>query len=153
MIIFRYLVPSLFMVIGIMLLVEAYQHWNKSYRLVSGYVSAPGEIIEVVPHVAVGSIGKSTSLHYFPDVKYTTVKGEEVIFRSQAISKADHYRAGDTVEVLYDEADPQQAVINSFSALWVVALIFGTSGVLVILFSSWFFRHAYEDQKKGDGGK
>ena len=148
MIIFRYLVPTMFMFIGIMFLVEAYQRWDKSYTLIDGYVSAQGVIVEVVPYLSSRKVGKSTSLNYFPDVKYTTAKGEEVTFRSQATSKADHYKSGDEVQVLYNENNPQEAVINSFSALWSIALIFGSTGVLIIVFASWFFRHAAVGYKK-----
>lgn len=148
MIFFRYLVPTLFMLIGIMFLFEGYKRWDNSYTLVDGYVSASGVIVEVVPYLSSRKVGKSTSLNYFPDVKYTTAKGEEVVFRSQATSKADHYKAGDEVNVLYNPNNPQEAVINSFSALWFIALIFASTGVMVILVASWFFRHEAEGNKE-----
>ena len=148
MIIFRFLVPSLFMAIGLMFLLTGYKYWDKSYELVDSSVSAPGVIVEIVPYLSSRKIGKSISLNYFPEVKYTTAKGEKVTFRSQVTSRADHYKPGDKVRVLYKEDNPQEAVIGSFSALWAVCLIFGTSGVLVILVASWFFRRAFEGEKK-----
>ena len=128
MIIFRFLVPSLFMAIGLMFLLTGYKYLDKSYELVDSSVSASGVIVEIVPYLSSRKIGKSISLNYFPEVKYTTAKGEKVTFRSQVTSRADHYKSGDEVRVLYKEDNPQEAVIGSFSALWAIFLIFSTSG-------------------------
>ena len=147
MIFFRYLVPTLFMAIGLMLLLKGYEHGNKSYELVRGSVSASGEIVKVVPYLS-QKAGKSSALQYFPDVKYTTSKGEEISFRSQVTSRADHYKPGNKVKVLYKEDNPKDALIGSFSAIWAIALIFGSGGVLVVLFASWFFRQAFKGYKK-----
>ena len=147
MIIFRLLVPTLFMVIGILLLLKGYEHGYRSYELVRGSVSAPGEIVKIVPYLS-QKAGKSSAIQYFPDVKYTTASGEETTFRSQVTSRADHYKPGDKVRVLYKSDDPQDAVIGSFSALWAIALIFGSGGLLVILFASWFFRQAIYGYKE-----
>ena len=147
MIVLRLFVPTLFMIIGILLLLKGYEHGSRSYELVKDSESAAGEIVKVVPYLSKNA-GKSSALQHFPDVKYTTAGGEEVVFRSQAVSKADHYKAGDQVKVLYKKDDPQDAVIGSFSALWAIALIFGTGGVLVILFASWFFQQAFKRDAK-----
>jgi len=147
MIIFRLLVPTLFMIIGILLLFKGYEHGYKSYELVRGSVSAPGEIVKIVPYLS-QKAGKSSALQYFPDVKYTTASGEETTFRSQVTSRADHYKPGDQVRVLYKSDDPQDAVIGSFSALWAIALIFSSGGLLVMLFASWFFRQAIYGYKE-----
>ena len=147
MIIFRLLVPTLFMVIGILLLLKGYEHGYRSYELVRGSVSAPGEIVKIVPYLS-QKAGKSSAIQYFPDVKYTTASGEETTFRSQITSRADHYKPGDKVRVLYKSDDLQDAVIGSFSALWAIALIFGSGGLLVVLFASWFFRQAIYGYKE-----
>ena len=147
MIIFRLLVPTLFMVIGILLLLKGFEHGYRSYELVRGSVSAPGEIVKIVPYLS-QKAGKSSAIQYFPDVKYTTASGEETTFRSQITSRADHYKPGDKVRVLYKSDDPQDAVIGSFSALWAIALIFGSGGLLVVLFASWFFRQAIYGYKE-----
>jgi len=147
MIIFRLLVPTLFMVIGILLLSKGFQHGYKSYELVRGSESAWGEILKIVPYLS-QKAGKSSALQYFPDVKYTPASGEETTFRSQVTSRADHYKPGDKVRVLYKSDDLQDAVIGSFSALWAIALIFGSGGLLVMLFASWFFRQAIYGYKE-----
>jgi len=146
MIILRLVVPTLFMLIGMMLLFKGFEHGYKSYQLVRGSVSAPGEIVKVVPYLS-KKPGKSSALQYFPDVIYTTAKGEEINFRSMVTSRADHYKSGDKVRVLYKENDPQDAIVGSFSALWAMALIFGSGGAMVILFASWFFRQSITGYK------
>jgi hypothetical protein len=142
MIILRLFVPTLFMVIGILLLLKGYEHGYKSYERERGSASASGEIVKIVPYLS-KKPGKSSAIQYFPDVKYTTAEGKEATFRSQVTSRADHYKPGDKVRVLYKDDNPQDAVIGSFSALWALALIFGSGGLLVMLFASWFFRQAF----------
>ncbi len=147
MILIRLFVPTLFMLIGILLAFKGFEHGYTSYELVRGSVSAPGEITKVVPYLS-SKAGKTSSLQYFPDVKYTTAKGKEITFRSQITSRADHYKAGDKVRVLYQEDDPKDALIGSFSAIWSIPLIFGSGGLLVMLFASWFFRQSIYGYKK-----
>ena len=142
MIIFRFLVPTLFLVIGMLLLFKGFQHGYKSYELVRGSVSTSGEIVKIVPYLS-KKAGKSSAIQYFPDVKYTTASGTDMTFRSQVTSRADHYKPGDKVQVLYRKDSPQDAVIGSFPALWAIALIFGSGGLMVILFAGWFFRRAF----------
>ena len=146
MIVLRLFVPSLILLIGILLLLKGYEHGSKSYALVKDSLSAPGEIVKVAPYLS-RRAGKSSALKYFPDVKYTPAGGEEMVFRSQVTSRADHYKPGDKVKVLYKQDDPTDAVIGSFSALWAIALIFISGGLLVILISSWLFQQAF---KKGN---
>lgn len=147
MIVLRLFVPTLFMIIGIMLLFKGYEHGIKSYKLERDSVSASGEIVKVIPYLS-KKAGKSSAIQYFPDVKYTTASGQETTFRSQVTSRADHYKPGDKVRVLYKNDDPQDAVIGSFSALWAIAIIFGSGGLLVMLFASWFFRKAFTGYEK-----
>ena len=147
MIFLRLFVATLFMLIGILLLLKGYEHGSKSYELVKGSASASGEIVKIVPYLS-QKAGKSSALQYFPDVKYIPAGGKEIIFRSQVTSRADHYKPGDKVKVLYKKDNPKDAVIGSFSALWAIALIFGFGGALVILFSSWFFRQAFKRESK-----
>ena len=141
MIIFRFVVPTLFMLIGIMLSLKGIEHGYRSYKLETGSAAAAGEIVKVIPYLTKNP-GKSSAIQYFPDVKYTTASGEEVMFRSGVTSRAEHYKPGDKVRVLYKTDDPQDALIGSFSALWAMAIIFTSGGLMVMLFASWFFRRA-----------
>ncbi|MCP3661766.1 MAG: DUF3592 domain-containing protein [Gammaproteobacteria bacterium] len=149
MMLLRLLVPTLFMAIALIFLFKGYEHGNRSYQLLQGSLSTSGVIIEVVPYLS-QSAGKSSSLQHFPEVKYTTTAGDEVIFTSGVTSRADHYKPGDKVRVLYREDDTGNAVIGSFSALWAIALIFLASGVMLSLIAGWFFGHAFKADKKTD---
>ena len=151
MIVLRLFVASMFMIIGILLLLKGYEHGSKSYALIKGTESAYGEIVEVVPYLA-SNVGKTSALKFFPDVKYTPPGGQEITFRSKSVSRADNYKPGDEVRVLYNPEDPTNAVIGSFSHLWAIALIFAVSGALVILFAGWFFQHAFKRKAESRTG-
>ena len=137
----RYFVPLLMLLIGIVFVSFGYRHWHSSYQLLQTSTVSEGEIISVDPFMS-SAAGKSSSLQYFPKVAFTTATGKQVEFQSTVTRRADHYKKGDRVRVLYRQDDPQTAVIGSFNDLWMLALIFMISGVLVIVLCGWFFRRA-----------
>ncbi|MEN8213998.1 MAG: DUF3592 domain-containing protein, partial [Pseudomonadota bacterium] len=127
----RYLVPLLMLLIGILLLSSGYGHWQKSSQLLKSSTSVEGTIISIDPFMS-SKAGKSSSLHYFPRVAFTTASGEQLEFQSRVTHRADHYKPGDKVRVLYRQDAPENAVIGSFNALWALAALFSASGVLVM---------------------
>ncbi len=143
----RYFVPLLMLLIGVVFLSFGYQHWQKSSQLLRASTATEGVIVSVDPFMS-SKAGKSSSLQYFPKVAFTTSAGEQVEFQSTVTRRADHYKKGDQVRVLYQQDDPQTAVIGSFNDLWALALIFAVSGVMVMLLSGWFFRRALRAEKQ-----
>ncbi len=142
----RYFVPLLMLLIGVVFLSFGYHHWQKSSQLLQASTVAEGVIISIDPFMS-SKAGKSSSLQYFPKVVFTTSAGEQVEFQSTVTRRADHYKKDDRVRVLYQQDDPQKAVIGSFNDLWVLAIIFTISGLLVMLLSGWFFRRALRGEK------
>ena len=142
----RYFVPLLMLLIGIVFLSFGYRHWHHSYQLLQSSSVSEGEIISIDPFMS-SAAGKSSSLQYFPKVTFTTAAGAQIEFQSTVTRRADHYKQGDRVRVLYQQDNPQTAVIGSFNDLWMLALIFTISGVMVMLLSGWFFRRALRYEK------
>jgi hypothetical protein len=147
--IFRYIVPFILLGIGAAMVAKGYQNWQVSRDLVDSSLVAEGMIIRNAPFMS-SKAGKTSSLVYFPEVKFTTAEGKQVKFTSSVTSRADHYKPGDKVTVYYQAADPKDAFIGSFGHLWSVALIFVLSGIMVTLFAAWFFWKARVGWKKED---
>lgn len=127
--------------VGTMLLAKAWQHWQQSNELLAGSETAQGTIERMAPFMT-SKVGSSSSLVWFPVVTFTTAQGKQVTFQSQVSRRADHYKAGDPVIVLYPPERPQEAVIGGFSALWSLVLILGAGGSLIVLLGAWFLRRA-----------
>lgn len=144
---FRLALPFILLSIGAVLLAQGYQHWSASKQLIDSSLAAEGTVIRNAPYMS-SKPGKSSSLVYFPQVTFTTSKGQVVEFTSSVTSRAEQYQPGDQVRVLYQENRPKDAVIGSFNALWAVAIIFTVSGILVVMFAAWFYRKAQRDWEK-----
>lgn len=137
----RYFVPLLMLFISAVLLSRGYHHWQNSSQLLQSSTVAEGTIVSIDPFMS-SKAGKSSSLHYFPKVAFTTSAGEQIEFQSTVTRRADHYSKGDRVRVLYQQDTPEKARIGSFNELWALAIIFTISGVFVLVLFSWFFRRA-----------
>ncbi|WP_456412191.1 DUF3592 domain-containing protein [Thiolapillus sp.] len=146
----RFVFPIALLFIGAALLAQGFKHWSISRELVNSSLVAEGTVIRNAPYMS-SKAGKTSALVYFPQVKFTTKDGTEVEFVSKVTSRAEQYQPGDAVRVLYKENQPDDAVIGSFQALWAIAIIFAGSGLMVVLFASWFYRKALRGWEKEDG--
>jgi hypothetical protein len=73
-----------------------------------------------------------TSATCHPIVSFRTQSGQKVQFSSNFSSSLMHQ--GDTVPVNYHPKDPQDAVISSFTSLWLFpVLIGGIAGILLLV--------------------
>jgi hypothetical protein len=139
---FRFVVPFILLCIGAVLLAKGYEHWSSSKQIIDESIATDGTVIRNAPYLSTSKVGKNSSLVYFPQVRYTTKDGVEVEFTSQVTSRAEQYKPGDQVHILYKEQAPDNAIIGSFKALWSIAIIFTVSGILVVLFAIWFYMKA-----------
>lgn len=74
---------------------------------------------------------------YSPLIEFKTEGGQSQTFSSNTKSTARPYEVGDHVEIIYDPADPERALINSVSALYFgpilllgIGLLFTALGLL-----------------------
>lgn len=136
-----FFIPLVLLGISAVLLGKGWSHWQASSELVARTELTEGTIVRMAPYMG-GKLGKSSSLVYFPVVKFTPPGGAEIVFEHQESRRADHFKPGDRVPVRYDPADPHKAVIASFATLWSIATIYLVSGGLLLLFGGWFLRRA-----------
>jgi len=62
-----------------------------------------------------------TSYSYYPVVSFVTPDAERTEFRDSVGSNPPAYQRGDKIDVLYDPADPQQAIIDRGIMNWAAA--------------------------------
>lgn len=67
---------------------------------------------------------------YKPRVRYTDAQGTERNFTSSMGSNPRAFDRGEEVEVIYDPASPDRAIIDSFSQRHLFPLVFGGTGLL-----------------------
>ncbi|WP_206733612.1 DUF3592 domain-containing protein [Flavobacterium sp. YO12] len=86
-----------------------------------------GTVVELI------SKRSDNSTTYAPVVSFTTKAGNKIEFTSSVSSNPPSYSEGESVEVLYDPAEPKDASINGFASLWIGPLIFGILGTVFFL--------------------
>ena len=84
-----------------------------------------------------------------PVVRFTAASGEQITFRSTVAPRWwSDYQAGQSVAVVFDPADPQQAAADSYAEIWFAPLlcwIVGAGAVLIPPYTMW--RHYRAGQK------
>nr|WP_202121566.1 DUF3592 domain-containing protein [Streptomyces sp. BA2] len=68
----------------------------------------------------------------YPVVEFTSADGAPRTFRSSMGSNPPSYERGERVEVLYRADSPEDARINGFVSLWLLPLIFGGIGLVIL---------------------
>lgn len=97
---------------------------------------------------------------YYPIIEFETATGERASFKSNVSSTTPDDDIGNTVPVRYDPADPDNAGVNTFLALWFATIFLVIIGVVftVLGFGAWFYlvRHpelAEREVIKSEPGK
>jgi hypothetical protein len=108
-----------FLLIGIGLLGGAFYLYRNTSNFLDTARKAPGTVVAL----------RSGA----PEVKFRTEQGREIQFTSSVSSKPPSYSVGDTVEVLYQPDQPDNAEVNSFMTLWLGVMIAGAMGTVFSL--------------------
>jgi Protein of unknown function (DUF3592) len=116
-----YWLPRLFAGIGLLLLAVAAVTTILTFRFVADSERADGTVVDL--RESYDPEDNTTS--YYPVVRFETADGRQIRFESDASTSDD---VGDTVEVLYDPDDPEDAKLAGFFNLWGLSLIFGALG-------------------------
>lgn len=122
------IVNYIFVAIGFCLLVGAFFSYQNSKFFLQGSISANGTVIAIDRSSSPGKKGKSPSYH--PVISFTTESGEPIEFRSSTGRGKNTYTKGQIIEVLYQQAAPRQARMNSFFSLWGATLILAGLGAV-----------------------
>ena len=90
--------------------------------------------------VVVRNTGGGFDSHYYPVIKYKALDGKEYEFVSTDGSNPPEYKAGEKVDLLYLEGEPDSVRINSWFSLRGLSIIFSAFGAVILggMFLIWF---------------
>jgi hypothetical protein len=117
-------IAGLFVIIGSSLTVAAARSLRKVRRLLAGAKVVTGTVVALERRPSAEDIHPA----WFPVLEFETLRGQRIRFTGFSGSQETLYRVGETVQVIYDVGDPQNARIKSFADLWLLPLILGALG-------------------------
>ncbi len=123
-------IKYVFTVIGLGMLVGAFFLFKGTQAFLVEAIVTEGRVVELVESRS------SDSSTYAPVVEFKTFNGTTFEFLSSSGSNPPSYDVGEIIEVLYQEADPKSARINSFMSLWGGTTIL--AGLGTVFFSIGF---------------
>lgn len=103
---------------------------------------APGYVINMVK-MRGGSRYKDA---YRPIVRFTDNDGRLRQFGSKVSSNPPAYAKGERVTVIYDPADPSDAMIDSFRERYLFSLVMGIFGTVMALFGLSFLAASWRSR-------
>ncbi|PWH14924.1 MAG: DUF3592 domain-containing protein [Anaerolineae bacterium] len=118
--------------IGAILLFFGQQTQSRTAAFVQQSARAEGIVVDLVRTQKTDERG-NIQTSYYPVIEFTTAQGELIRYQASTGSNPPSHQKGDKVQVLYNPANPQRAVEDSFFSLWLPSAIMLGSGALVIL--------------------
>lgn len=97
--------------------------YSDTHKLISAAQKTTGTVVDFERRSSKG--GHSD----YPVIEFTTATGE---IRRFTTSGAGDFAKGETVEVLYQPADPANAKVNVFVEMWLGSLALGGFGLLCL---------------------
>ena len=138
------IIKYVFTLIGLGMLIGSFFLYQSTNEFLKDVLTTEGTVVELIR-------SRSTdSTTYRPVVKFRTRGGSVVEFTSSTGSNPPSYSTGETVEVLFHEASPENAKINGFFSLWGGAVILGGMGAVFFLvgFSIILFKRSHKNKIK-----
>jgi Protein of unknown function (DUF3592) len=120
------ILSSIFALVGAAMLIVGGRYFTRRRAFVRGSAIASGIIVALTENRG------GDEISYFPEVRFRTASGREVIFQSEMGSSSEAGRIGDTVAVRYRSDQPHMAEIDSFMSLWGLTLLLGVLGVVFL---------------------
>jgi hypothetical protein len=114
-------IETLLLLAGLSLVAEAFMDGTATYKLVNAGQSAEGAI------TGVENGGFSVNIQFTPS------SGSTAVFQQDGFLFGS--KTGEQVPVVYNLANPAEAVMNSFSALWFRPIIWSLAGFFLFMFS------------------
>jgi hypothetical protein len=112
---------------GVLLLTIAGTWSYRSYDVERTWIETEGTIVDLV--------ASSDGDTYAPIIEFSTSDGVVRRFEHTVFSTAAA-EIGTSVDVLYDPADPDRAVVHSAAGFWIGPIVFGTVGVTALIITA-----------------
>lgn len=136
------LIKVIFLIVGLGMLAGSFYWAQQTQQFLQSAVKTKGEVIDLLRSRS------SDSTTYKPVVRFNTAEGQEIEWVSNVSSNPPSYQRGESVEILYSSAAPQDAKINSFFGLWGGSVIIGILGSVFFLIAMGMIIWSWRKQRK-----
>lgn len=92
---------------------------------------ATGKVIEFKTEVSKDSDGHK-SVSYYPIIEFSTKDNQKVKFQSKLAVDQYKYPVGESIKILYNRSNPDDARIDSFDNLWGTTILLVVMGVAFV---------------------
>jgi Protein of unknown function (DUF3592) len=99
-------------------------------------VEARGIVVEVANVREYDSDLERDVTRPYPVVEFVTAREQVVRYQPPVDSNPPDYRLGGPLTVLYDPADPQHAVLDTWDDVWKMGVVFVSAGLLLMVFNA-----------------
>ena len=112
--------------VGALLAVIAAYFFISTRTFMSTAQEVKGKVIQMVYRGTSSSSGGG----YSPVYQFKTIEGKEIVVTDNLSSNPPAFKEGQSIDVLYDPANPQKARIKRWMSLYFVPVLLGGLGVI-----------------------
>jgi len=120
-------VKYIFLLVGALMLFGSFKFYSNTKDFLEVAITAEGSVINFIADYS------NESSTYRPVFEFSTKNGEILNITSSSSSNPPSYSVGESVEVLYEEAYPSEAIINGYFSLWGLPTILGILGAVFFI--------------------
>lgn len=131
---FLSVISAILFIVGAALLAFAIWLASDSIKFLYGSLHAEGVVVELVEKAGKDRDNNHMMLWY-PVVEFTAQPDQTIHFESRLGSSPSMYSKGQSVDVVYQPFNPQDARINSTMDMWYMPGFLGSAALLMILVS------------------
>lgn len=131
------IITAVFSLIGATFFGIALFSFIHTQNFIKTAASSEGVVLEL--KTVESSLRKSRGFTYAPVVKFKTPDGKDIQFQSSTSSNPPEFSVGQTVPVLYNRSNPQEAQVDSFVQLWLLPTVFGGFGIIFMVVGATLF--------------
>ena len=140
---------GVFFVIGVGLLFGGVSWWRANAAFAAHAVAGEGTVSDLLYRRSSGSGSSNKGGTYVPVIDFTAPNGSRIHITGSSGSNPPAYSRGDKVKLLYDPANPEKAVIDSFGERSAGPLILtGLGAVFALVGGGVLFARARERKQR-----
>ena len=129
---------TIFFVVSSTLLIAAVFLFRSTKRFLKSAKTASGIVLENVCQTDADG-----DPYFCPRFSFKTAEGQEIVVQSCNGTNPASFRVKQSVTVLYDLENPEDARINSFGQLWLGPIVFGIVGGVFLGIDLFFLVHGF----------
>lgn len=128
------IIVSIFLAVGVLMLVIALISTVSTSRALAREVSAPGQVVDMTIRQSRDSESQVISEFYYPVVEFSLPDGTPKRVQLSEGSWPPEYEPGQSVTILYDPGNPLDARIRSISSTVLKWILPGITGIVGVAF-------------------